>query len=179
MDPDTESDRMHMRVVDVEMDGIDDRKYRKEDHGASSHGFRIRCLESQYPEKDERRRKDHGQIIGKLWPFPHGNMEAGREDADSKKTNVRRGIHPGKSALFVQGPETMIAEETVVQIGDSVDELGDIRGEDIIFFTEVAGCRGWAPVGFISCSWIWDRWKHLGRCVGENFDASMMYNNTR
>ena len=43
----------------------------------------------------------------------------------------------------------MIAEEAVVQIGKGVDELGDIGGEDVILFAEVARCRGWAPVGYI------------------------------
>jgi hypothetical protein len=67
---------------------------------------------------------------------------------------VRRCVHPGESALLLQGPEPMIAEEAVVQIGNGVDKLGDIGGEDVVLLAEVARCCRWAPVGYVCCCWI-------------------------
>jgi hypothetical protein len=80
---------------------------------------------------------------------------------------MRGGIHPGKSALLLQGPEAMIAKKAIIQIGDSVNELGDVWTKDVVLFAEVTGCCRWAPVRCVCCFRVRYRREHLDKCVGE------------
>ena len=83
VDAHTESDGMKMRIVDREVDGVDDNKHRKEHHGPSVGAFQIYGVETEDPEEDECSREDHGHVISKLRPFPQCDVKAGGENTNT------------------------------------------------------------------------------------------------
>lgn len=59
----TEGDGVEVRVVDVQVDRVDQSQHCKEDNGALVSGLRVGGFKPQDPEKDECSRKHHGHVI--------------------------------------------------------------------------------------------------------------------